>query len=243
MATLPASKQTTYMVRHAISMFSNQATPATCNIYYDEKNSGRLDAYHTLAERLLATGDWIASHNQAKPPFSATSHRYDLVLLRHFFKDGKLTELSIKLLLDTTHQNIEYLGVFSSDSKLNERLSLDEAVADIDAFIAKIDAMFVGFAAETGSQCWDIKLTEEIPFDEEVLMQHLLSKFKHKGEKVTSRRYKNIRIEHFVEGLLMVVSFTNGNKEYMHSFSINNYLKAVFYARLDEMNKVLGTVR
>lgn len=241
MPTLLASKPATHTIKHTISMFNSGSKPNVCSINLDEKSSGRLDAYHALAERLLATGDWFVGSNQATPTFTATGFSYDLVLLRHFFKDGKLTEFRITLLLDTIHQDIEYLGVFSSDSMLNKRLSLDDAVTDIEALIAKIDSMYKDFAVSEDGQCWDIKLLEEIPFDAEVITQQL-GDANYKGERDPCRRNDNLRISHFEQGLRMVICVTKGNKEYMHSISTNNYLKAVFYTRLDEINEMLDTM-
>lgn len=214
----------------------------------DGRNSRQIEAYHALAERLLATGDWITHEDREIPEllinqnpdlantnssvqlerihangiFTAEDYTYGLILMRHYFKNGELHEMSIILPIGKLEHGLSIV-VHPTIETRGHKLALDEALIDLDAFIDKINALYKSQAASIDGQVYSIRI-KHMPIDFDLLKRRFLLK-RVDDKKIPFSNYDDLKVTSFGQSMFMNVSFMNDNVLYEYRVDSVYYLK------------------
>lgn len=214
----------------------------------DSRHSRQLDAYHALAERLLATGDWITHKNQDIPElfatknpdavdknrtlqlerisangiFTAADYTYNLILMRHYFKDGELDEMSITLPIGKSEDGLSVM-VYTAIENRGHKLSLDDAVADLDAFITHIDDLYKKQAASADGMVHSTHI-KHMKIDYDLLKERFLLQ-RVDDKNIPYSYYDELKVTSFGQAMFMNVSFVHENVRYDYRVDSTYYLK------------------
>ena len=223
------------------------------NIELGEQDSANLDVYHKLVARMLSNGRWIACKGKSNPDMTAEGGYYTLGLIRHFYKDGDVYEMSVQLPINRMHPEISMIAVYShyGDGTIGEFLPLADAAENMNAFINKIEGMFAQAATFKNTAC-EVKVLN-MAVDYDLLKEQFLVKkgaiikrpciqlgvndnnsfgddfgfIEAVGESLPFSEHKDLRVLGFDTSLIMQVAFTHGSDEYIYNVPFNDYQKAV----------------
>lgn len=218
-----------------------------------EQDASNLDVYHKLIKRMLASGRWTPFQGKTEPDYTAEGGRYTLGLLRHFYKDGNVYEMSVHLPINYPHTEVSTIIVYSrhGDGTMGEFLPLVDAIEDMDAFINNIERLFVS-AATAKSFVHEVKVSS-MATDYDLLKESFLIKkgeikkrpcitlgdntnsdfgsdfgfVEYAEEDKRFNEHKDLRVIGFDTSLVMQVAFTDGDKNYIYDVPFNEYQKAL----------------
>ena len=214
----------------------------------NERNSAQLEAYHALAERLLATGDWITHENQLVPElllnqnpsldnkntviqlerldanstFTAADYIYNLILIRYYFKDGELNEMSINLPIGKHDDGLTLMAYTAIETRAC-KIPLEEAVEDLDAVVAKIEALYRKEAASADGMAYRANI-KHMPIDWDLLKERFLLQ-RVNDKHVSYPNYSELQVKSFSQALFMNVSFVSDKVQYDYRVDITYYRK------------------
>lgn len=223
------------------------------DIELDELSASNLEVYHELVARLLKDGRWIAIKGKTKPDFTGENGRYSLGLVRYFYKNGEVYEMSIQLPISYVRKEIDSIAVYSSygDGTIGEFLPIADAAENMDAFISNIGMLYEKAAAVDYVVCevkvmnmatdYDL-LKEKFLLKEGVIKQRPcltlgaddnsdfasdfgFTDYKEKGSPFSE--YKNLRLIGFNTPSIMQIGFTSGDDDYVYDVPFNDYQKAL----------------
>lgn len=188
----------------------------------DDKNALRLGAFHNIVAKLVESDDgwFISGNDETDGLLTAQGMHYNLVALRHFFKDGSLGEVSIRATVSSFDKGITDICIsFDCDgiSAANDKwIRLEEAIHNPDAVIKDID-LFFHQALDSGYGTFDYVNLNEMPIDDNIIKQ------------MTIENAENIKLISINENKMMTVTydfqlngFTNYGRTELH---VPSYLK------------------
>lgn len=248
MSTQSTTQTPKYTVVHRNWRDYRESEYSYSKLNLDSRNSRQLEAYHALAERLLATGDWITSEDQEIPElfanqdlettnennlvplerihpngiFSAQNHVYNLILMRHYFKNGQLQEFSISLPISNIKDGFSVVVYTAIDTR-GYKLSLDEVVTDLDGIISKINNLYKQHAASVDGMVYNTPI-KHMPIDYDLLKERFLLK-RVDDKNISFTHYDKLKVISFSQAMFMNVGFVNDDVSYEYRVDITYYLK------------------
>ena len=230
MTTLPASATDKQITMSHKAICYTQCTFSGrryISVLLNKESEARLNAYHKVVEKLMAAQEgWMIS-NGSNPDaddafLNATDGYYNLVPMRHFAHKGVLCEFRLQCEFSLEDNQLENMTISLQDGDVegwqDVDLHLDDAVKDINAFIAKINKVYDDFVSKNDSSTYPVSLSD-MRIDDDVLKS-----------MIPNRAIDTIEIRGFSKNLKMNVLLTIiGSKP---NCSANQYLDIREYLKL-----------
>ena len=192
-------------------------------ITLNDESALRLGAFHNIVANLVANNDgwFISGNDETDGLLTAQDERYNLVAIRHFFKNGSLGEARIKASVNSFEKTVTDICLSYNSTELpadsDKWIQLEEAIHNPDAVVEDINAM-LNDTLDFSYGAFDFVSLDEMPIDANIIKQMTMQE-----------NAENIKVVSFNENKMMTVTYDfqfNGFTNYGRTeLSVDSYLK------------------
>ena len=191
-------------------------------IFLDEQNALRLGAFHNIVAKLIESDDgwFLCGNDDTNGLLSAQDEHYNLVAIRHFFKNGLLGEARIKASVNSFEKTVTDICLSYNSTELpadsDKWIQLEEAIHNPDAVVEDINAM-VNDTLDFSDGAFDFVNLHEMPIDHNIIKQMTMQP-----------TAENIKVVSFNENMGMTITYnfqSTGFTKYQRAdLDVNQYL-------------------